>query len=221
MPLQVLQLYKTHLNIPKAFYTPRLREKIFQWPEKITSTQGYFQEGVLYLPDRMKRKLSSSSAQMIVLTDDNPLTVLQQRSSGERKFPEWYEQFNHRTFTIQTIPLQLLDWERNHFELFEIHQHDDLLQLWFDYERNEFLLGSPRRENHLLFNLKINKPIRFRINGTGKSELEEERLFYEFDYILDFKGTADRIVFKAPSQLVVDKKVPQTDKEINERKAIY
>ena len=102
-------------------------------------------------------------------------------------------------------------------------QDNGLYELEIDYSTNSVKIGIPARENHKICDLKMSKPIRYRINGKSDFTMSgrKERTFYEFDYIIEWLGTAGRIEFCELNKINKLKSIPRgSSKLIDERRML-
>ena len=114
----------------------------------------------------------------------------------------------------------------NTFEIFKISKNQpDRFDFFLDYIANSTLLGIPKRENHKIFELRKEKPIRYKINGKSDFTAgfrRKQRTFYELDYIFEYKGQVEKIEFLNLDEVKKTKEIPLSNcKLINERKLLH
>lgn len=109
-------------------------------------------------------------------------------------------------------------------EIFKIRKTDsELFEIEIDYAANSMSIGVPERENHKFCDLKKDKPIRYKINGKSDFTMtgRKERTFYEFDYVFEWIGPADRIDYRELNKMKKSKIIPLgNSKLIDERKIL-
>jgi hypothetical protein len=219
----VIQIFKSVDRIEKPDYNTASRQSVGDW-ETIVSKTGFFKEDTITLPIECKNDPKVKSADLIIIQDIKGFDpFLVNKSWDNSQFPEWFK--NSRKEYINSVNLQLKGfsilskpWT---FEIFEFRKTlNDSIEVWLKYSDT---IGIPKRESHKIAELKIGKPIRFKINGKDDFTMtgRKQRTFSEFDYIIEYLGTADKIEYKELNKIETSKNVPAKDcKVIDERKIL-
>lgn len=219
----VVQIYKSVDRIEKPDYDTTSRQSVGVW-ETIVSKTGFLNEGIITLPIESKNDPKVKNADLIIIQDIkgfDPFVV--NKSWDNSQFHEWFK--NSRKEYLNSVNLQLKGfsilskpWT---FEIFELKRTDnDCIEVWLNYSDT---IGIPKRESHKIAELKVGKPIRFKINGKDDFTMSgrKQRTFSEFDYILEYLGTADKIEYKELNKIETTKTVLVKEcKVIDERKIL-
>ena len=108
------------------------------------------------------------------------------------------------------------------FEIFRIEKKDpDSFNLYLDYSGNQFSIGIPGRDDHKIAAIKLNQPVRYRVNGKSDFTMSgrKQRTFAEYDYLIEYVGQADKIVLKDQDKIETIKIKPNY-KLVDERKIL-
>lgn len=219
----VVQIYKSVERIKKPDYDTASRQRVGVW-ESIVSKTGFLKDGILSLPIESKNDPKLKNADLIIIQDIKGFDpFLVNKSWDNSQFPEWFK--NSRKEYLNSVNLQLKGFSIHSkpwtFELFNFRKtENDSIEVWLKYSDT---IGLPKRENHKIAELKVGKPIRFKINGKEDFTMtgRKQRTFTEFDYILEYTGTADKIVYKELNKIETTKTIPEADcKVIDERKIL-
>ena len=223
----VIQIYRSKGVFGKSSYTPENRKHFNNLNETVESENGYFENGIMYLPLEYKTHPDLQTADLIIIQDTdgfNPFLIHASHNSVD--LPEG-DFRSRRDFLIKDnkpfTGLRQLSAPKP-FELFKICKSGtDTFELFIDYIANAMIIGMPERENHKIGELKKNQPIRYKINGKSDFTLtgRKQRTFCEFDYIFEWIGQVDKIEFPERNKLKKCKKIPLTEcKLIDERKIL-
>lgn len=135
--------------------------------------------------------------------------------------PHWYKDYNkNNALSVNGEPICFYRLAVSMtLEIFKIEKSQpDSFNLYLNFEANKHSIGIPKRDNHKIAELKLNQSVRYRVNG--KSDYKQ-RTFSEYDYIIEYTGRAEKIVFKDWNKIAITKRV--TDKEyklVDERKIL-
>jgi hypothetical protein len=221
--IDIIQIFKSVDKIEKPEYNTTSRENVGDWGIIISKT-GFLKDGIITLPTESKNDPSIKKADLIIIQDIKGFDpFLMNKSIDNSPFPDWFK--NSRKEHLHSINLQhegfsiqSRHWD---FEIFEFKKTlEQSIEVWLKYTDS---IGIPKRENHKIAELRIGKPIRFKINGKDDFTMtgRKQRTFSEFDYFLEYLGTADKIQYKALNKIATSKAVPLSNcKLIDERKII-
>ncbi len=199
-PIRIIQVFR-NINIygkqDKSFET---RKDKISW-KQIQSNSGYIFENELYLPEQILMNPDFKDCDLITIEDDNQDQVA---SSKYKSI------LNHCFITTRTT---LLD-------IFEIRMKEEVeLHLKYGY----FEVGTPKRENFKLCDIKINVPVEIKINGKTDSSLSSrrDRVFKEQLYIFNYLGDFQNCkILKEPHDFKI-KYVPEDRKVIDLIKQLW
>lgn len=221
--IDVIQIFKSVDFIEKADYNAISRQSVGDW-ESFVSKTGYLKENTLTLPIENKDDLKVKNADLIIIQDIkdyDPFLVY--KSLENSQFPEWYlnskkEYLNSINQQLKCFTIHSKPWN---FEIFQLKKMDnDCIELWLNYSD---VIGIPKRESHKIAELKVGKPIKFKINGKHDFTMSrgKQRTFSEFDFVLEYVGKADKIEYKELNKIETTKTIPISDcKVIDERKML-
>lgn len=219
----IIQLFKSVARIKKPDYNTTSRKIIGEW-DSIVSKTGFLKDETITLPIECKNDPTLKNADLIIIQDIKGFDLfLEKKSLDNSIFPDWFK--NSRKEYIDSTNLQLKGFSILSkpwiFEIFEFKKTNvDSIEVWLKYSDT---IGIPKRENHKIAELKIGKPIRFKINGKDDFTMSgrKQRTFSEFDYILEYLGTADKIEYKELNKIETTKTIPVANcKVIDERKIL-
>lgn len=219
----VIQIFKSVDRIEKPDYNTASRQSVGVW-ESIVSKTGFLKEGTISLPIENKNDPQVKNADLIIIQDIKGFDpFLVNKSWDNLRFPKWFK--NSRKEYLNSVNLQLKGFSTLSkpwtFEIFKLRKTDkDSIEVWLKYSD---IIGMPKREDHKIAELKVGKPIRFKINGKDDFTMtgRKQRTFSEFDYILEYIGTANKIEYKELNKIETIKTIPVTDcKVIDERKIL-
>lgn len=198
--IDVIQIFKSVDRIEKPDYDNASRQNVGIW-ETIISKTGFLKHGTLNLPIEMINDQNIKNSGLIIIQDI--------------KINNSYDLHSPQFKGFSTISKSC------NFEIFEFRKTDnDTFEVWLKYSDT---IGSPKRENHKIAELKIGKPVRYKINGKDDFTLtgRKQRTFYEFDFLLEYIGKADKIEYKELNKIAITKTLPVTNcKIIDERKIL-
>ena len=219
----IVQIYKSVDRIEKPDYNTASRQSVGVW-ESIASKTGFLKDGIISLPIESKNDPKLRNADLIIIQDIKGFDpFLVNKSWDNSQFPEWFK--NSRKEYLNSVNLQLKSFSTLSrpwtFEIFELRKTDnDSIEIWLKYSDT---IGIPKRESHKIAELKVGKPIRFKINGKDDYTMtgRKQRTFSEFDYILEYIGTAYKIEYRELNKIEMTKTIPEADcKVIDERKIL-
>jgi hypothetical protein len=201
----VIQIFKYKELFTKDNYTPENRRQLEKLPEQIISSQGFFEQDSIFLPKFQKENLKVKKPELLLIQD-----LLEHQIAGservQRSRREFREAWHRQLYVFEQLK------GRKAFELFKLEKVTaDRCDLFLDYESNAPFIGIPERQEHKLGELRPGEAIRFRINGKSDFSLfgRRERSFHEFDYVIQWLGTAERIQFMDQNKIEKTKKLPQ------------
>jgi len=221
--IDVIQIFKSVERIEKPDYDSTSRQNVGAW-ESIVSKTGFLKDGIITLPIESKNDPTIKNADLIIIQDINgfdPFSI--NKSWDNSSFPNWFK--SSRKEYLNSTNLQLKGFsvlsKPCTFEIFELKKTtSESIEIWLKYSET---IGIPKRENHKIAELKQGKSIRFKINGKDDFTItgRKQRTFFEFDFIIEYIGTADRIEYKELNKIERTKALPLNDcKVIDERKIL-
>lgn len=223
--IDIIQIYKSKEYFTKRTYTAENRNKFHALEESYNSTQGFLDNNTLVLPLSCKEQSEYTKSDLIIIQDINGWEpFLKNKNLGNHTLPNWLH-ISNREFLISGTKTHFHLKQVNTpkpFELFKISKSDkDAYELSLNYDLNSMKIGIPKRNNHKICDLKKGKPIRYMINGKSDFTMSrgKERTFYEFDYVIEWIGTVDKIEFRESNKTKV---IPISYcKLIDERKFLF
>lgn len=221
--IPIIQIFKSAAQITKPFYNTASRKAVGNW-SNVISKVGFLENNILYLPIECEPKLDIENADLIILQDIKGFNRFEiQKKIDALSLPENYK-FQQKkdilNYYKEYFAFSLLHkpWT---FELFQINTlSENELEIYFLSHK---LQGFPKREDHKIGNLKIGETLRFRINSKDDFLFSEgsQRTFFEYDFVFHWLGFAEKIEYKAMSQIEVTKFIPsEADKTVDERKIL-
>lgn len=225
--IDVIQIYKSKEIFTKSTYTPENRKLFNDLGDSFDSTQGYLENETLILPIECKNLPDIKTADLIVIQDIRGWeSFVENKYLESLNLPDWFKK-SRRDFLISDnknlFAFRQLSTAKS-LEIFKIRKSaDGFYELEIDYSTNSMRIGIPERENHKFCNLKKHKPIRYKINGKSDFTMtgRKERTFYEFDFIIEWIGTANRVEFRELNKINKLKNIPLgNSKLIDERKIL-
>ncbi len=109
------------------------------------------------------------------------------------------------------------------FEIFKIVKEEPgIFSLYLNYTGNELSIGIPKRSDHKIATLTPQQALRYNINGKSDFTLagRKARTFIKHDYLIEYKGLADKITF---TDSILHSNIlsnPTTVKLVDERKML-
>jgi hypothetical protein len=210
-PIVVLQVFKTIYTYGKETKSFADRKEIVKWKE-INSCSGFVSENELYLPESILQNPDLRFCDLLTLEDDNLLPKLD-------NLAQWLYKLRGLNFTPATNSCFYVN-QTNNFEIFEIRNKSNLeLTLKYDY----FTIGSPKRSNIKLCNIKEKKPVEIKINGKTdfSNSSRRTRVFKEQIYIIEHIGSFERCkILKKPLKPKV-KHIPSDRKVVDLMKPLW
>ena len=205
--IDIIQIFKAKGVYDKANYNAENRKLFDDAAQSIKSENGYLDNTTLFLPDDFIESQEIKSPKLILLYD----------YVGDSINQSFSDSISLLSFRDTHIPRP--------FDIFKISKSEnDSFELFIDYHTHATQIGIPARENHKICELRKNEPVRYKINGKSDFTFtgRKQRTFYEFDYLIEWIGTADNIDFKTQEEINTIKELPLADyKLIDERKILH
>ena len=223
--IDVIQIFKSVERFKKDDYEPGELQLLNNAGNRLTSRTGYLKGNTLYLPDTGQQQPGILSAHTVIILDINGFDPFQKPVPGEGSVPpEWNKDSNKNyVLRVNGEPVCLYRLARSlTFEIFRIEKKDpDAFNLYLDYSGNQFSIGIPGRDDHKIAAIKLNQPVRYRVNGKSDFTMSgrKQRTFAEYDYLIEYVGQADKIVLKEPGKMETIKIKPNY-KLVDERKIL-
>lgn len=213
----IIQIFKYKELFTKENYTPKNRKQLAVYPKEVISEQGYWEAEKVVLPLAQKENLKAKPDLLII--QDLLQHEFVPNESWTRTPREAFRTFAHQGhYTFY----QLQGFRS--FELFKLQKAaEDRYELFLDYQSNSATIGVPRRQDHKLCDLRPGAAVRIRINGRSDFTLfgRKARSFHEFDYLIQWRGTTDKIAFQDPARIKNIKQLPQEfSTTVDERKPL-
>lgn len=223
----VIQIFKSVERIEKPDYTTETRQILDQWGESFVSKTGYLTEHTLCLPTGTKQEPDLKTADLIIIQDISGFDpFLIENSWNKTNMQDCFK--GSKKSHILSANRQLICFNRPSrlwtFEIFKIKENkSNNFDLSLNYSANESYIGIPKRDDHKIAELKLHRPIRYRLNGKSDFTMtgRKQRTFLEYDYIFEYLGQADKIEYKDLNKIEKTKTIP-TDiyKLVDERKLL-
>jgi len=223
----VIQIFKSVERIKKPDYSTETRHLLHKWGDSIVSKTGYLSDGTLVLPIDKKQEPDLVTADLVIVQDINgfdPFFV--EKFWDKTNLPSWF--IDSRKNYVLAANRQLICFNqllrKEAFEIFRIGKNESgTFDLYLNYSSNEFHIGIPKRDDHKIAELKLNQPIRYKVNGKSDFTMtgRKQRTFIEYDYIFEYLGKADRMEFKDLNKIEMIKSMPDNKyKLVDERKIL-
>ncbi len=224
--IDVIQIFKSEERFKKDEYETGKLRLLNQIEDSLMSRTGYLENRTLYLPDMGKQEPDLQSAHTIIIQDINgfdPFPFTTSRDASHR--PRWFKDIkkNH-VLLVKDEAICYYRLSRTlTFEIFRIEKKlPDCFNLYLNYSENPLAIGVPERDDHKIAEIKLNKPVRYKLNGKSDFTMtgRKQRTFAEYDYLIEYVGQADKIVFKDWNKMETSKIKPKEYKLVDERKIL-
>jgi hypothetical protein len=210
--IQVFHVFKKNAVISKKDYTPELRKSFFEWGNLLVSRLGILRDKQLLLANEYKDRIPGSRTGTVIIQDIIGYSGTSAKNEYLRyaksmDIPDWYVDSWVKKFP-EVITFNKED-RMPHFESFSIHLQNRELYL---------------KDSHKLCDLKPGNPIRIRLNTQWdfSASGRRERRYSESEYIIQYLGEAEEMVFIPENKLEVQREIPwRTAKMIDLRTAFY
>ena len=225
--IDVIQIFKSAERFKKDDYETGKLRILNQCEDSLTSRTGYLENRTLYLPDMGKQEPDLQSAHTVIIQDINGFDpfLFAMPLEGSHQ-PRWFKDIKKNHVLLvneQAICFYRLSGSLT-FEIFRIEKKQpDTFNLYLNYSGNQFAIGVPGRDDHKIAEIKLNKPVRYRLNGKSDFTMtgRKQRTFAEYDYLIEYSGQADKIVFKDLKKIETIKIKPNKEyKLVDERKIL-
>ena len=224
---EVIQILKSVERIEKPDYSTETRQLLDQWGDSFVSKTGYLKDRTLILPTDTKQEPDLKTTDLVIIQDINGFDpFLVEKFWEKTNLPSWFKD-GRKSYVLSTNR-QLTCFKRlsrlGTFEIFKIGRNNSgTFDLHLNYSANEFHIGIPKRDDHKIAELKLNKPIRYKVNGKSDFTMtgRKQRTFVEYDYIFEYLGQADKIEFRDLNKIGKTKTIPTDNyKLVDERKIL-
>jgi hypothetical protein len=222
--IDVIQVFRSEQRFKKDNYeTAKL---LHQWEDYIASRNGYLEDGTLYLPDTGDKAPAIEDAKIFVIVDIKGFQPFSAETSRKwTRAPHWHVD-THKKYMLYvndqiiggykqagSLNLGFLKIEKEQAGSFNLHLH---------YSRHPMEIGVPERDDHMFANVKTGKAVRYRLNGKSDFTMSgrKARGFAEFDFIIEYSGQAEKVVFEQPAKIETVKKPTKEYKLVDERKIL-
>ena len=224
--IDVIQIFKLEERFKKDEYEAGKLRVLNQSEDSLMSRTGYLENHTLYLPDMGKQEPDLQSAHTVIIQDINgfdPFPFTMSRDASHR--PRWFKDIKkNRVLLVNDEAICYYRLSRSlTFEIFRIEKKlPDSFNLYLNYSENPLAIGVPERDDHKIAEIKLNKPVRYKLNGKSDFTMtgRKQRTFVEYDYLIEFVGQADKIVFKDWNKMETSKIKPKEYKLVDERKIL-
>lgn len=218
MVLQVFHNYVQYNKDEKSFEDRKERTK---WRDEIKSESGYIKNGKLFLSEGSYNP-NLAKSDLIILNDFNADSL----EDVVQKYPHNYGQnliqlekrSENKTWAKinQVQCFNLIGYQRP-FQIFQLMMKRGKISVHLNYSHDK--VGEPKRSNFKLFDLDVNVPIEFKING--KQDSYRGRRFIERNYIFHLLGEIAQIELITKPVKSISKKIPEPDKVVDLMKELY
>ncbi|MEO6254454.1 MAG: hypothetical protein ABIO79_14170 [Ferruginibacter sp.] len=197
--IKILQVFSNILCYGKDDRSFDKRKERLEW-RPVESANGYVKDGQLFLPPAILQHASLERCDLITIKDS---------LAPEFNYMENME--SNDCFEL-TAPRKLGNFKIIQSEELELHLH-----------YNRFYIGTPKRDNIKLCNLRLNQPVEIAVNGktdfslTGRRARNFTDQQYIFEYIGDFKTCT---VLKEKAKPVL-KQIPAERKMVDMLKPLW
>lgn len=223
--IDVIQIFKSVERFKKDDYDPAHLQLLNEAEDRLISRTGYLADQVLYLPDTGQQLPGLQDAHTVIIQDINGFDPLRKPGTGKKLDPlEWYKDRNKNY--VLGVNAESVCFARPAksltFEIFRIEKNEPgIFSLYLNYAGNQFAIGIPERDDHKIATIKLNQPVRYRVNGKSDFTMSgrKQRTFAEYDYLIEYVGQAEKIVFKELNKLEILKIKPGY-KLVDERKIL-
>lgn len=224
----IIQIWKSVERIEKPIYKLEPKHSVYKWGNSIISKTGYLQSDTLFLPQNSKKEPNLKKADLLIIQDIKGFDPFLIKSFWDKtNLPSWFKN-DRKSQSISANP-QLLYFNSPKklwpFEIFKIEKsNSDTFDIHLNYSANDYQIGIPKRDDHKIAELKLNNPIRYRVNGKSDFTMSgrKQRTFVEFDYIFEYLGQADNVEFKDLNKIEKVKQIPSDRcKQVDERKVLH
>ena len=225
--IAVIQIFKSAERFKKDDYGAGKLQLLNLWEESFTSSTGYLENGTLYLPDVRKQEPYIQSAHTVILQDINGFDPFHFAMPLEKtRQHRWFRDFN-KNHVLLVKDQAICYYRLSHsltFEIFRIEKKQpDAFNLYLNYTGNKFAIGIPERNDHKIAEITLNKPVRYKLNGKSDFTMtgRKQRTFAEYDYLIEYVGQANKIVYKDFKKIETIRNKPNREyKFVDERKIL-
>lgn len=224
--IDIIHIYKHKEIFHKNTYTSENRKVLNSVERFFESENGYLDNGNLYLPIEFKSRPDLDTADLIIIQDiknrDPFLTNKAEEQTGlSGEFIK-----SKRDFSIADNQTHFEFRNMNSPKFFEIFSISKSVKNSFELSMiyNQLSIGIPERKSHKICDLKLKHPVRYKINGKSDFTMtgRKQRTFYEYDYVIEWIGQADKIIFQELNKIKKTKEIHLDKcKLIDERKILY
>ncbi len=199
-PVKIFQVFRNFNIYEKDEKSFEKRKEKLEW-KPISSTSGYAKDGLIYLPESMLNHPNFETSEMVLMMDDN----IQNPQNVTLTFEK---NLSFKRKSLNKLDAFLLKFD----ETIEVH-------LQYGY----FQVGTPKRDNFKICELKLNQATEVKINGkvdfsgSGRRRRSFQEQAYIFEYIGDFKTC---ILLREPFPVTI-KQVPADRKVIDLNKTLW
>lgn len=223
----VIQIFKSVERIQKPDYSTETRLFFDKWEQSFISKTGYLAGQTLFLPTGTKQDPDIKTAALVIIQDINGFDpFLVEKTWNTTNMPKRFKGSgkSHLLATNRQLICLNRPLRSGSFEIFKIEKNNSgNFDLHLNYSANKFYIGSPNRNDHKIAELKLHKPVRYKMNGKSDFTMtgRKQRTFVVYDYIFEYLGQAEKIEFKDLNKIIQTKTVP-TDyyKIVDERKIL-
>lgn len=177
-PIRVIQVFRNINIYGKKDKSFDLRKEELLW-KSIQSKSGFVSEDELYLPEQILTNPDFNKSDLITMEDDNNYQPFTSQHLQDTKIIS----FGNKPFLNHCFSLT----RPNQIDIFELRFKEELeLHLKYGY----FEVGTPKRENFKLCDIKKNQAVEVKINGKTDFSLtsRRDRVFKEQHYIYNYIG---------------------------------
>jgi hypothetical protein len=216
-PCHIVQVFRNSYEYDKKFKNFDSRKVRVQWKSEIPS-ESKIAESIVLNQNAFEND-AGTLENLVILIDNNFYSFedykMQLILSDDNLSDETQNQLNFKKLKQErkSVVFGKLGHQFKNFEIFNLKLEQEIeLHLNWDI----WTVGEPERFNFKIADLKINQPIRLKIDGKRDFSLtgRRKRTFIENDFIIEYKGIFEQVVLQ-PNQETFIKSIPTQVKEIN------
>lgn len=194
-PVKILQVFSNVNVYGKDQKSFETRREEVKWTDFV-SRSGHVKDGKLFLPESVSQQPHFQNCDLITLEDS------QQESEDAE---------TNRCFYLH---------HPNPLHIFQLKKEEELV---LDLKYGYFEVGTPKRNDFKLCELKLNEPVEIKINGKTDAAMASgrERKFKEQFYIFNYLGEFREAVFLKEPFAPIIKEIPRERKEVNLLKTLW
>ncbi|AWO00325.1 hypothetical protein DLD77_00680 [Chitinophaga alhagiae] len=218
--MDVIQVYKFIEWFGKDTYETAKQQFFAGLEEDFPSRTGFLENHVLYLP-YIGEQPDLRQSQTVIIQDTNGPDPF----SNRERPPRWLKDKGHTLLANGEETCIAKSSGNLVYDIFRIEKTPQgTFSLFLNYTHYSLDIGIPSRNNHKIADIKPGEPVRYRLNGKSDFTMtgRKERAFLERDYLFEYAGQANSIVFLELNKIERTKtRAGKPYKLVDERKILY